>query len=257
MTSGIALRLSYRIDVHSAFHIGTGSGAAGLVDGTVLRAADRGLLIPGSTVKGRLRHHLEQIARTLGLACCGGTAADPALCKPESPQEAQHRLCLACRLFGSEWQPSTLYYSDATLPRSLRDLLLDPRSGRPADPFDAQVRHRPRIRMDRILRRAAEGALFSFEEGRPGLSFEGRIEGRVPCTNMDCDAPLPLELLALTAALRLLDSLGGKKTAGLGECRLGVTELQLGSNTISNAELSTVFDEHFRELTLYDDYRAQ
>jgi len=245
--------VSYSLEMQSDFHVGSGMGIAGLVDRAVRCLANGELVVPGSTMKGRVRHHCEQLARAFKLTICGGRAANAELCKPLNDREAQYQLCLICRLFGSEWWPATLRFSDARLSVQQRDLVRQQRSETSDPAFDYQVANRTRTRMNRILRRAEEGALFTFQEGMAGLVFEGHIRGTILCLGAEA-AGLPLEVLMLVAALRLVESLGGKKTVGLGACRMVVKHVSVEREVVEG-ELEDVLRDALAEVEYYDLHR--
>ncbi len=56
--------------IDTALCVGAGGSSASLADKPIVRNAERNLLIPGSQIKGRLRHECEKIARGLGWEVC-------------------------------------------------------------------------------------------------------------------------------------------------------------------------------------------
>ena len=58
------VHLEYQLDFAMPFHFGTGM-RAGLIDRAVLRDSKGYLYVPGSTIKGVVREHCEQLARFL------------------------------------------------------------------------------------------------------------------------------------------------------------------------------------------------
>jgi hypothetical protein len=106
-----------------------------------------------------------------------------------------------------------------------------------------------------MLRRVEEGALYTYQEGAAGLVFQGRIRGALVCLDIEGLKP-PVEAVALLAALRLLDCLGGKKTIGLGSCRITVQRLCIGDQVLDeDQDLDQAFRETLEWLEMYDDYR--
>jgi len=67
-TSQTSLSLTALID--SALCVGAGGSTGSLADKPIIRAADGHLLIPGSQLKGRLRHECEKLTRGLGSPIC-------------------------------------------------------------------------------------------------------------------------------------------------------------------------------------------
>lgn len=56
------IQIDYELTFHTLFHCGTGI-RTGLIDRTVVRDGDGYLYVPGSTFKGVLREHCEQLSR--------------------------------------------------------------------------------------------------------------------------------------------------------------------------------------------------
>jgi CRISPR/Cas system CSM-associated protein Csm3 (group 7 of RAMP superfamily) len=272
------LSINFRLEMLSNFHIGTGLGDAGRVDRITLRNNNKEVMIPGSTLKGRVRYHCEQLADAFALDACSSSAMNRQICRTEN-------CCLICRLFGSEWHPGGLRFSDARLRQPLRDVVYSQHPDRgDAAPLDFQTQPRTRTRINRRVRRVEEGALFTLEEGAAGLEFEGKIVGNVQAVE-GSDAPVPLELLALLGGTRLLTHLGGKKTGGLGSCALSLTKvepippdaielakpeleesakkesdellvsLQIHPQRVLERSISNLLNKHLVELEYYDLYR--
>ncbi len=107
----------------SALAVGSGGSSGSLADKPLLKDAYGRLLIPGSQLKGRLRHECEKLARGLGWAIC--RSPDPErMCpkregidghfdRPEYQVEGyagSH--CLVCQIFGNPALPSRLWVAD-------------------------------------------------------------------------------------------------------------------------------------------------
>ncbi|GGA44820.1 RAMP superfamily CRISPR-associated protein [Okeania sp. KiyG1] len=56
--------------IDTALCVGSGGSSGSLADKPIIRNAEGNLLIPGSQIKGRLRHECEKIARGLNWAIC-------------------------------------------------------------------------------------------------------------------------------------------------------------------------------------------
>jgi CRISPR/Cas system CSM-associated protein Csm3 (group 7 of RAMP superfamily) len=190
------------VRVHGALSVGGLGGAAPLADRHVVRDAWGRLLLPGSHLKGRMRHACEQVARTLGLPVCRAPHA-AAMC-PRDPSVPTPP-CPVCALFGSPAWPSPLRWAD--LPCA------DEQStdGGAGTPLPAALR--AGIALNRRRGTVEAGRLFFLETSPPlpagGLRFahERAIAGQL------ADAA-PLQLLL--AGCRLLTSFGGGETRGLG-----------------------------------------
>lgn len=233
------LRLLRRVEITAdlvtttGLHIGGGKTGLGTTDDTVVRSADGRPFIPGSSFKGALRATAEKLGASVGLWCCG--LAEPSadtLAKvnwsggggqvcvgtqrgARSFQDylRKHRaavgeaellaalwphLCDTCRLFGSHWMASKVLVDD--LP------LLDP---------VVRTEVRDGVGIDRDAERAAPEIKFDFETVPSQCSFRMRVVAE----NVE-----PYELGLLAAALAEFRDgfagLGGKRSRGLGRCRL-------------------------------------
>lgn len=235
----IAIQLTYTLRFASPFHIGAGYGLAGFVDATAVRRHDGNLYIPGSSIKGRARWHLTQV-----LARPWGHDLKP--CSAQTPTA----ICTLCNLFGSTELPSGLYFGDAMLMQE-DNLAMQAASmlGDSAPELGeheqmalrqlSQVERRTQVSISRRRRVSREELLFVTELGQAGLSFRGRVEGIVPTQGRTLPLPegqklpdgvpfLPADLGWLIAALRLVEQVGGRKSRGLGHCRVTIEKLLAG-----------------------------
>ncbi len=202
------VEVELRVRVRGALSIGGLATGETLADRQVVRDGWGRLLLPGSQVKGRLRHACEQVARALGLPACQAPRAermcprDPAV--PDPP-------CAVCALFGSPAWKSPLRWAD-----------LHCRDEAPADGSTPVARRGPPrlpaavragVALNRRRGTAEAGRLFLVETSpplpAPGLLFvhPRAIRGHLP------DAT-PLQLLL--AGSRLLTGFGAGETRGLG-----------------------------------------
>ncbi|MBW4458641.1 MAG: CRISPR-associated protein Csm3 [Nodosilinea sp. WJT8-NPBG4] len=209
-TSQNSLSLTALID--SALCVGAGGSTGSLADKPIIRAADGHLLIPGSQLKGRLRHECEKLARGLGWPICESPVpatmcsqiglSDPAFQREDytvrhqvfADGRSQHH-CLMCQIFGNPALPSRIVVDDLVCqvtPDTLPEVL------------------RPGVTINR-RRRTAEDQKLYFLETSPvnvQLPFEGHI-------HLELDCPDYAKALIL-AALQHIHALGGSKSAGLG-----------------------------------------
>ncbi len=206
---------SYRLLFRTPVGSYTGLGVAGLVDRIVVRGADGLPVIPGSTVKGRLRFFAER------LLSAGGAPPDLRLHASGAPA-CKHldTACTACRLFGNSAIPALLRVGAASLEEPwaplLRTLLLaDPN---PVVHADAEIR--PGIALSRTRRTALGDHLFLDETVPASLSFAGtlRFGGEIRAEEMEF----------LVAAASLVDALGARKAAGRGSLDGGI-RIEAGS----------------------------
>jgi len=210
-TSRDSLSLTALID--SALCVGAGGSTGSLADKPIIRAADGRLLIPGSQLKGRLRHECEKLARGLGWPICESPVPET-MCpqvglsdgspfqrddytvthKKFADGRPQHH-CLVCQIFGNPALPSRVLVDDLLCqeaPDTLPEVL------------------RPGVTINR-RRRTAEDQKLYFLETSPvnvQLPFEGRI-------HLEPDCP-PYAQALILAALNHIHALGGSKSAGLG-----------------------------------------
>src|SRR4051812_15166436 len=103
------------------------------------------LVLPGSQVKGRLRHACGQVARALGGAIC--RPPDPAAMCPHAPGVAAPP-CAVSALFGARGWPGPRRWGD-------------PRAGSPAGPVDTA--RRVGLTLDRRRRTALPGSAYAME----------------------------------------------------------------------------------------------
>lgn len=209
------LDVNFTITWESAWHVGSGRGTV-QVDRLLRRRAcgprgERVPFVPGSQIKGVLRHQCEQLAALLGGNVVSphviGPEADPALLKQFLPL-AQSEL-LIDRLFGSRFQGECLFVEDA-LPA-------------PGDHLGT-IRAHSRTAIDRRTGTAREQTLFVTEvvQGR-ATRLHSRLEARHPAGALTQDGDgCPFEYSLLLAGLLSLDRLGGDKSAGFGRCRITI-----------------------------------
>jgi len=223
--------IRYRLTFRSSFHCGTGQGT-GLLDRTVQRDADGYLRVPGSTVKGVLRHTCEDISALLdaGLRVRRGRTT-PAL-RADSPHDeraAWHdfdpQVTLLARLFGSRVRPGPLFFDDAVLSQDWRETF-DPfnvGAGRGPDQI-LQVEERTQVGLARLTGTARADHLYSSEYGPRGLTFEGAISGVLE----DWPTFGSAALTVLLAGLCGVDRLGAQRSVGVGRCAFAVMSLAIG-----------------------------
>ncbi|MBE9079036.1 CRISPR-associated protein Csm3 [Romeria aff. gracilis LEGE 07310] len=211
-TTGDSIALTARVD--SALCVGAGGSSGSLADKPIIRTASGQLLIPGSQLKGRLRHECEKLARGLSWPICGAPAPET-MC-PQiglSNSDFQRRgynigrqfadgrqqyHCLTCQMFGNPALPSRVMVDDLICdiePDTLPEVL------------------RPGVTINR-RRQTAEDQKLYFLETSPvnvALPFTGQI-------HFEADCPDHAKVLIL-AALQHIHALGGSKSAGLGWLR--------------------------------------
>jgi CRISPR/Cas system CMR subunit Cmr4 (Cas7 group RAMP superfamily) len=231
------IQIDYDLKFEAPFHCGTGT-RIGLIDRTVVRDREGHLYIPGSTIKGVLREHCEQLAR---LYVDVDENMTKLIASPHDRDMALHGFgsttTMITRIFGSPTQPGYLFFDDARQPDE--DKKQYDSEGRSEDDKgrykNLQVDIYTQVRIDRPTRTAVQGALYTSEFGTRDISFKGRVIGGLACMAIDPeeddlfraeDSPT-YSLLLLVAGLRMIERLGGNKSVGKGQCTCNITEIFL------------------------------
>lgn len=195
--------LTLKLETETAFHtLGPGETLP-LID-RMLQVDPAGRpMIPGSSVRGRVRAHLERLLKATGRPVC--KPPQPAQTCPHHPG-LQSQLaalpepyCLACRIFGSVWRDSTVNFTDFHLAPTV-------------SAEAAAVTERISVSINRKLNSAQAERLFTSQTTGPGqpLTFYGEVELFLE----------RLELGWLLAGAKMVNYLGGGKARGLGKVRL-------------------------------------
>lgn len=185
----LPLTLSLTIAIDTALSIGASGASTVLADKVAVRDAYDRLIIPGSHVKGRLRHACEEIARALGHTVCEAPRPDT-MCPQFDDTGLEPRIprfgsdgtettlddprgqpcCVICQVFGSPACPSALTFSDL--------VYMDPAAGEaPTGRWDAQPTLRPGIGMDRRRGVVSEKRLYYIETTPAGLGGSSLGQG--------------------------------------------------------------------------------
>jgi len=219
------LQIRGRIVFETAWRIGTGREGQTSDLGVLLDATGQPIL-PGSSIKGKLRNTCEALASALNLrACLLNVEASGVDCSSDvrwySGQRERHReavmagvqkqldwigknTCDVCKLFGSPVQAARLRCSD----------------GRLDNPAAASVRVRDGVVLDRDSHTAVDGLKYDYETVAAGAAF-------LVC--FDLDNVTPAEEALVGAALFEWvagSSLGGFTSRGLGRFRLEDVKLR-------------------------------
>ena len=218
------LDIAYRIEWQGTWHVGSGFGTA-RADRLVRRWGGRNgpAFVPGSQLKGVLRHQAERLAATLLPEECpvvpphaNGQDAVQALLEHFLPLDQSP--ALVDRLFGTRYQGDCLYVDDA---------LPDPVERARASDETSIVPPRlmARTAMDRLTGTVRERHLFVTEISEPGTQpLQGRIRARHPAGVLLPHDGFPLEYALLIAALIGIEGLGGDKSVGQGHCRIVIND---------------------------------
>lgn len=174
----IVFSVAFKTDFHIS---GTGRMAL-LVDRCVESDWNGQPYIPASSIRGRVRAHLESLLRAWGHRVCD--SPNPATMCPPGTQP-----CLVCQMMGGPSTQSRVFFSRLTV--------------------DSEGTAKPVVRtgvgINRALNTVEQGRLF-LSEVVPPVRYTGTVNGWLN----------PQELAYLVCALQMLTHLGGEKARGLG-----------------------------------------
>jgi CRISPR/Cas system CSM-associated protein Csm3 (group 7 of RAMP superfamily) len=215
----ILVQIGLAITLESPLCVGATGSSSGIADKELQRDGWGRPMIPGSQIKGRLRHACEQVSRALGHKVCEAPYRDR-MC-PDTPHSIgrtateffhQRRAgkknppqCYICALFGSPTYPSPLLFSDAIDTAG--------RAEAPTAIVERVSRLRPGIGIDRQRRTVRDELLFITETTPAGITLHGTITGRWWNTEI---AEVRRLLGLLVAGARLAKRWGGGSSRGLG-----------------------------------------
>lgn len=204
--------LSNRVQSHTitaiidtALCIGASGSSISLADKPIVRNAEKNLLIPGSQLKGRLRHECEKIARGLKWNIC--YSPNPQTMCPQqtdlagdftryeykvSHDERYH--CLICQIFGNPVLPSQIIFDDLICTE---------------DPQNLYEVFRPGVTINRHRRTSEDEKLYFIETSLANVKL--KFKGEMHLFNVESYANI-----LILAGLRHINALGGSKSAGLG-----------------------------------------
>ena len=207
------LDLCYEIVWQGRWHVGSGYQSA-VADRLLRRmgGVNGDPFVPGSQIKGLLRHQCERLALALGLE-----AVNPhAVTKDDQQTLVKHFVPLANselitdRLFGSRYQGGYLFFTNAMPP-----------SPDNKKKVGAQTAVQTRTAIDRVTGTVMEQHLFTTELTEGEVNLQGKIQGRHPAGILtQYDGKFPYEYALLVAGLLSLEALGGDKSTGLGRCKV-------------------------------------
>jgi len=234
--------ISGDLEFDTAFHIG--SGREGLLStdmGVLLDANDRPIL-PGSSLKGNFRSTAERLAPHLGLSACllnSGLSGVNCI-TDETYRNTRHQefkdlkeetkkitwltreTCAVCKLFGSPYQGSRIFFSDGSLKQ--HDL--------------TGVQLRDGVCIDRDSGTAVNQMVYNFEVVAREVGFSTTIELENPS-----DAELAL-VGAVLAEWQAGFRIGGFTSRGLGKVRL--TDVNVRQVDYTNPEQLKAYLVHRR-----------
>jgi CRISPR-associated RAMP protein (TIGR02581 family) len=213
-----------QIVLRTPLHIGGGSGMLSVSDSPVVRTPDGRPFVPGSSFKGAFRSTVEKIAGALPTVRTCAFIDGASCASPQGERQIELRqrrdtehwdedtllkelevaLCDTCKLFGSPFAASKLRFSDMSL----------------ATGEDPITQVRDGVGIDRDSERAVEHIKFDFEVVEAGTLFDMELTLDDPTTT-----DLGLTCVGLCEYLAGFAGLGGKRSRGLGSCRLTKLEV--------------------------------
>ena len=210
------LDLCYEIIWKGRWHVGSGYQSA-VADRLLRRidGVDKVPFVPGSQIKGALRHQCERLAIALDLEAINPHAVtkddEQSLVKHFTPLANSD--LIADRLFGTRYQGECLFVTNA-MPVS--------------SDSEKAVSIQTRTAIDRVTRTVMENHLFTTELAEGDVKLQGKIRGRHSAGVLTQDSgEFPYEYSLLVAALLSLDTLGGDKSVGLGRCKVKLKDQSL------------------------------
>ena len=219
------MHIRVELEAHFAtpFSIGTGALGGTTADKPLLKDAEGVPYLPGSALKGIVRHEAEKIMRSLWKEEAVCRSPNPAtMCPQNRPQEK--RFCPICRIFGSPWLPSSLIFSDL----------------KPGDRQDRQIMKDTKLRfgvgISRNRKVAAEELLYTLEVApvAEAVPLRGTIEGNIS------DKEWKRLLALVIVAVRAVEAIGGAKSRGLGWVVLKAVEIE---PVLSDTDIKEVLKE--------------
>jgi CRISPR/Cas system CSM-associated protein Csm3 (group 7 of RAMP superfamily) len=189
------------LQLHSPLHIGSETRLNTDADRPLLKDIDGWPYIPATSIKGALRHWLEQL-----LSNSAATPRAEGMAQPLTDAELKlaQQTDVVTQLFGSPWMESRLRFSNLVLTN--RNTFL----GAEAAPTSTRVG----VGMNARRRVARDEVLYSTELFAPGvpLQFRGSVTAY---TNEEQTA-------LIIGALQTLIHLGSGRSRGLGWCKVVV-----------------------------------
>ena len=193
------VEIDVKLTLRSPMNIGAGAQHGTFARRPMLKSLDGWPYVPASTLKGRWRHAVEQVASSLPHHRVCQT--HHAMCRT--------RPCQVCRLFGSPWTAGKVRFQSLHLvgPEAIVAL-------RQEQPW-LKTTSRTGVAINRRRGVAQDDFLFDTELFLPGmpLVFQGTVRGDL--TQQQAGL--------LVAGLQLIPALGGSKSSGLGWLETAVT----------------------------------
>jgi CRISPR-associated protein Csm3 len=175
-------------------NVGSGAQQGTLADRAMIKNYRGWPYVPASTLKGRLRHAVEQVAAGLDARVC---VTHKNMCRTDGD------FCPVCCIFGSPWRAGQLRFSRLELAGP--DWLIKRLEARRSPPRTTQ---RYGVAISRRRGVAENALLYTTELFEPGIAlvFRGQLVGDLE----------PHQVALVLAGLKLLPAIGRGKSGGLG-----------------------------------------
>lgn len=207
------------ITTRSPLYIGSGAQQGTLAQRGLLKDRDGWPYIPATSLKGKLRHSVEQIVSTMP---AGGPILDPHENRVRLPTD------IVSTLFGAPWIAGLVLFEDFYLVGPPPLLAFKKENPNP------RTTERTGVSINRRRKVAADQRLYRTEVLWPGASLEfgGTLRGELTRSQAGF----------LVAGLKLIPALGGGKTGGLGWISVA-TEVKADGQIWTDAELLAAIKE--------------
>jgi CRISPR/Cas system CSM-associated protein Csm3 (group 7 of RAMP superfamily) len=241
LTQDILEEIQITATIDTGLCIGAGGATSSMTDKSIVRNAQGQLIIPGSHLKGRLRHECEKLARSLGWIIAESPIAEKLYLVEADGQVTT----TAAERFQREYQQVAGYpgwhcwisrwFGDPIVPSRIvvNDLICD----YARDELPQVVR--PGVALNRRRQTAEDRRLF-FRETSPvnvQLEFHGAIQ--IYSTGVSSEDLQAIKLLLMTA-LRHVNALGGGKSAGTGWLNWQLPQVEITPEILNRLKRGSV-----------------
>jgi CRISPR/Cas system CSM-associated protein Csm3 (group 7 of RAMP superfamily) len=204
-------KIKITVTVDTGICIGDSGASGAPTDKMIFRDGAGRLVIPASTIKGRLRHECEIIARAKKYVICESPKAENMCPQLNSLSELEREqietddtgkhCCIICQIFGSPKSPARVIFND---------LICE-------DEFSTEMRGG--IAINRRRRAVEDAKLFRLETSKhgAGIKFSGEIELSDSIHNEHRQL--------IIAGLKRINTLGNRTSAGVGWLRIEYEEV--------------------------------
>jgi CRISPR/Cas system CSM-associated protein Csm3 (group 7 of RAMP superfamily) len=197
----VKITINLLVTPHTAVSVGAGGSTGTLADKTIMRDGWGRPIIPGSQVKGKVRHTTEALALSLGIP----HVQQPFAHDNEDEENSELPDNVIRTLFGSERCKSPLFFADLVGFIGARESLDDLRDK--PEQYGSQIR--PSVAINRRRGVADDARLLFQETTLEGCRFyaQAAIQGHLPDEE---------HAALLWSAVRLVTRWGGAASRGLG-----------------------------------------